>query len=188
MRTASLAALAFVVISGCSGSHGPPRVDRLDCAGCHLDLYDSRATEHLVRQVPAADTRCYACHGTAAWFPNRSSPSIDDVPRGNRHLSTADGRRIFSIEEKKHAGFDCFECHVDCAPDCSNADLVTRVNADGDPLPHEFLCATCHEHSAARTDPLHDDEDGYVHESNACFDCHPRGEGEDEDEDEEDHD
>jgi len=42
-----------------------------------------------------------------------------------------------------------------------------------------FDCLSCHPHDdKATTDSQHQGRNGYVYESNACYDCHPRGRSE----------
>jgi hypothetical protein len=38
-----------------------------------------------------------------------------------------------------------------------------------------FACINCHEHRRSNTDPDHNEVNGYVYESNACYSCHPDG-------------
>ncbi len=51
---------------------------------------------------------------------------------------------------------DCSECH----------------QAGGT---REFSCIHCHEHGKAKMDDKHDEEPGYVYNSQACYSCHPDG-------------
>ncbi len=39
-----------------------------------------------------------------------------------------------------------------------------------------FSCIECHEHNRSEMDEAHREVDGYVYDSQACYDCHPRGE------------
>lgn len=152
----ALAALAM----GCSDGHAPPEADRLDCASCHLGEYEANPGAH---EPQGASTRCYECHGTGGWYAVVSNP--------DRHNRNRDGRRMFRIEEGDHAGFDCFQCHVD-------PDLEDPFN----PVPRpatEFQCTGCHAHTKGRTDPRHLGFDDYEWESHECLECHRRGEGDD---------
>ena len=38
-----------------------------------------------------------------------------------------------------------------------------------------FNCLVCHDHSKSRMDDKHKERDGYSYNSNACYQCHPRG-------------
>ena len=38
-----------------------------------------------------------------------------------------------------------------------------------------FSCTHCHEHSRREMGDEHSDVNGYVWESNACYQCHPDG-------------
>ena len=40
----------------------------------------------------------------------------------------------------------------------------------------QFSCFGCHPHSdQAKTDEKHQGETGYAYDSQACYNCHPRG-------------
>jgi Zn finger protein HypA/HybF involved in hydrogenase expression len=69
----------------------------------------------------------------------------------------------FPIYSGKHNNQwkDCSDCHQDAGNYSS------------------FTCLDCHEHSKSRMDSEHRGENGYAYESNACYNCHPRGRAED---------
>lgn len=159
-RTLPIALTLAALLAACAEHHTGAAVDRLDCGGCHLGDYEANLDTH---ELQGASTSCYQCHGTSGWYAVVSNP--------NRHNRNGDGRRIFPIESGDHAGFDCFQCHVDPDP----ADPYNGV-----PRPAtEFQCASCHEHSRGRTDPRHGGMDDYEYSSDACRRCHRRGEGDD---------
>lgn len=160
LPTAVAIVLGAAALAACSDPHAPARVDRLDCASCHLGAYEAEAARH---EPMEASTLCYQCHGTSGWYAVVTNP--------NRHNRDGDGRRMFRIESGDHAGLDCFQCHVDPDPE----DPFNGVPRP----PTEFLCADCHEHSRGRTDPRHAGMDDYEHTSNACRRCHRRGEEDD---------
>lgn len=66
----------------------------------------------------------------------------------------------FPIYTGSHSGEwnDCLDCHLN-APNFQS-----------------FSCINCHEHNKEEMDDEHDDEKGYVYDSNACLACHPDGE------------
>jgi len=68
----------------------------------------------------------------------------------------------FPIYSGKHQGEwnDCSDCH----------NISGNFKA--------FSCIDCHEHSRANTDDKHDEVKNYSYNSNACFNCHPRGHAE----------
>ena len=39
-----------------------------------------------------------------------------------------------------------------------------------------FSCIECHEHDRSKMDDEHREVNGYVYDSQACYDCHPTGE------------
>jgi hypothetical protein len=52
--------------------------------------------------------------------------------------------------------------------------------ADCHLIPNDFTsfeCIFCHEHNQQDTDLDHDEVPGYQYNSQACYNCHPRGEG-----------
>ena len=129
-----------------------------DCLSCHQDGYSGTPTD------------CFSCHSNeynnttdpdhlAANFPN----TCEDC-----HTTTAwtpanfdhDGQ-YFPIYSGKHGGewADCIECHT-----IQNDFSI-------------FSCIDCHEHSnKTEVDNDHQGVEGYIYESNACFECHPTGE------------
>ncbi len=40
---------------------------------------------------------------------------------------------------------------------------------------NNFECILCHEHSQSETNNDHNEVGGYLYESHACYQCHPRG-------------
>jgi hypothetical protein len=115
------------------------------CAGCHLDDY--LATVNPDHQAAGFSQQCETCHSTVTWIP----ASFD----GLNH----DGA-FFPIYSGKHKGkwAQCSDCHV--VPNTFAA----------------FECIQCHEHD----DPTdladkHSGVSGYQYNSQACFNCHPRG-------------
>jgi hypothetical protein len=133
-----------------TGAHAP-----LDCTQCHSAGYTNTPSD------------CIACHqadydGTndpdhaAAGFPNTCASC---------HSTSAwepanwDHDVLFPIYSGKHRGEwnTCADCHV--AP----ANYAV------------FECIFCHEHNQDDMDREHRDERGYLYESTACLNCHPRG-------------
>lgn len=81
--------VALAGISGCGDADVAHRTARLDCNGCHAQLYDARP-DHVDGGVART---CYACHGTARW-------------------SRAVRGHAFPLDRAPHAGWDCADCHV----------------------------------------------------------------------------
>jgi hypothetical protein len=131
-----------------------------NCLNCHQDGFDGTSTD------------CFSCHSNeynnttdpdhqAANFPNTCEDchtTIGWTPANFDH----DGQ-YFPIYSGKHNGKwdECIECHS---------------------IPNDFSlfsCIDCHEHSnQSELDNKHEGLEGYVYESNACFECHPTGEKE----------
>jgi len=115
------------------------------CVECHLDDY--QGTSNPDHGAAGFPQACELCHNTRTWVP----ATFD----GLNH----DGQ-FFPIYSGKHRGkWDvCSDCHV--SPNNFAA----------------FECIQCHEHD----DPVdlqdeHDEVSGYQYNSQACFNCHPRG-------------
>jgi hypothetical protein len=127
----------------------------LDCTACHAAGYTGTPTD------------CYACHQLeydATTDPNHAAASFPTTCE-TCHTTAAwepatwDHDAIFPIYTGRHsnAWTSCVECHV------QPSDYGV------------FECIFCHEHNQAATDGEHDEVSGYVYESGACLDCHPRG-------------
>lgn len=69
----------------------------------------------------------------------------------------------FPIYSGKHNGewSNCTDCH-------SNSSDYKQ-----------FTCVDCHEHRQSEMDDEHDDVKNYIYQSNACLNCHPKGEADD---------
>lgn len=135
----------------------------VDCASCHGEAkYESVSTE------------CYDCHKQD--YDEAANPVHDPVVFSQQctecHTTSPDWQpadyRIhdnnsFPIYSGKHRGEwkNCTECHT-------NTNDYTQ-----------FTCTDCHAHGKLITDLRHNEERDYVYESNACYECHPRGRAED---------
>ena len=129
---------------------------RIDCNLCHVTGYSGTPTE------------CFSCHqdeynGTAD--PNHTAAGFNTQCEVCHTTSawipsTWDHDSLFPIYTGKHREkWDtCLDCHV--VP----ANFST------------FECIFCHEHDN-RTELANDHSDvaEYLYESNACYECHPRG-------------
>ncbi len=132
------------------GAHLP-----LDCSSCHL-----LPGFELIWE-PSGPNDCVTCHQedaaqAHAGFP----PTCLDCHTVDSWASTFDHDPIFPIYSGRHEGewASCQTCHTD---------------------PGNFMvftCLTCHEHNQEEMDDKHEDVQGYVYESNACYSCHPDGE------------
>lgn len=139
-----------------TGGHGG-----LQCVACHQgDQYSGLSTD------------CYSCHAadyTATNNPNHISAQFPvtcedcHTIKGWGSANWDHDRLFFPIYSGEHRGEwnNCSDCHV-------NTGNYTH-----------FECINCHEHRQSKMDSEHDDERNYVYQSQACYDCHPRGEGDD---------
>lgn len=155
-----------------------------DCVGCHLVEYQNTIDPpHVSQGFPQM---CELCHTTQAWTPATFNHAgivdscvtchLDDYQATSNPNHQASGfplscegchstqtwfgatfNHTFNINSGDHSQLDCTDCH-----------LSPGVFPD-------FSCIHCHEHNQNETDDEHDDVNGYVWESNACFACHPTG-------------
>ena len=133
------------------------------CADCHTSQ---------TYPYTAVDPDCYACHFDD--FDNTSDPNHfnNGIPSDCIQCHTTDyGWRTkdhdsewFPIYSGKHRGEwnDCTTCH----------------NNPGNFM--DYSCIDCHKHRQSQSDDDHkagekDEVKGYLFESTACFQCHPRG-------------
>jgi hypothetical protein len=138
--------------------------DVRDCNECHsgnnysnvspecvsCHLQDFNHTANPDHRASGFSTDCSLCHTTdPGWSP------ADFTQHDSEY---------FPIYSGKHQGEwnACTECHIS---------------------PNNFMsfsCIDCHEHNnAADMADKHEDEQGYVFQSTACYNCHPRGEEDD---------
>lgn len=165
------------------------------CINCHLPDYNS-ATDPPHSQL---STTCDDCHtSTTTWdeatfshdgistdcqschledYNETSSHVNENYPMNceSCHTSTDDWEdtsfdhdvQFFPIYSGEHEGewSTCTnECHIE-----PEDYAVFSCGLNG----------VCHEHDQDEMDDEHDDENDYVYESTACFDCHPDGESDD---------
>ena len=124
----------------------------LACTTCHRNGYSGTPSD------------CFACHQSdfnGTRNPNHASAGFGTncaechgtngwTPATFNHESS------FPIASGRHQ-FPCTSCHV----------AAGNYNV--------FECVLCHEHSQGETNPEHRGVGGYVYESRACYQCHPRG-------------
>ena len=124
----------------------------LACTTCHRNGYAGTPSD------------CFACHQSdynGTRNPNHSSAgfgtSCADCHGTNGWTpATFDHESSFPIASGRHQ-FPCSSCHV----------AAGNYNV--------FECVLCHEHSQGETNGDHRGVGGYVYESRACYQCHPRG-------------
>ncbi|MEO8196166.1 MAG: hypothetical protein ABI689_05545, partial [Thermoanaerobaculia bacterium] len=122
------------------------------CLDCHSGGY------------AGTPTQCFACHQSdynGANNPNHQSagfPTTCETCHSTNGWtpSTFNHNTWFPIASGRHQ-FPCSSCHVS-AGNFNN-----------------FECILCHEHSQSSTNSHHQGVGGYVYESHACYQCHPRG-------------
>ena len=130
----------------------------LDCQACHQ--------ENAPFQYALAPIDCVSCHEAdylATTEPDHQSagfPTDCEICHSTRSwdaLGFPDHDALFPISSGPHSGRLCSDCHV---------------------VPGNFQvfdCTNCHEHRQSEMDDKHQDVPGYVYESSACYQCHPRG-------------
>ena len=127
------------------------------CADCHKGNYTTTPTD------------CYACH--SADFGGSVNPNHNTLGFSTNckscHTTNPDWKPAsylqhdiqFPIYSGKHQG-EWNSC-VDCHTNLSNYSV--------------FSCLNCHEHNKIEMDSKHQGESGYSYSSEACYNCHPRG-------------
>ena len=130
----------------------------LGCESCHV------LPDYAPIYNPSSNQDCYACHAddyqaqhAGTGFPTTCTSCHNvDTWAG----ATFDHDPLFPIYTGSHRGEwdSCQDCHVQPG----NFQV--------------FSCITCHEHRQSEMDDEHEDVNGYVYESQACFNCHPDGE------------
>lgn len=133
-----------------------------DCNKCHTNGDFSNTSPE-----------CFSCHQSD--FNSTTNPNhiaIDFSTVCTNCHTTAPGWKpadykehdvIFPIYSGKHNNEwnNCVDCHT-------NQNDYTQ-----------FTCTDCHDHNQQDMDNEHDDVGGYLYNSLACFECHPRGDAED---------
>jgi hypothetical protein len=132
---------------------------RNNCQSCHNAAYTNTPTE------------CFGCHlddYNSTIDPNHSASNFS-TDCETCHTQTAwipstfdHDNQYFPILSGKHNNQwqSCSDCHV------NQNDFAT------------FECITCHEHNQTDMDDKHSGINGYLYQSQACFDCHPTGDSE----------
>lgn len=123
-----------------------------ECAACHRTGFSGTPSD------------CFACHQadySATHNPAHASAGFGTHCADCHGTSawtpaTFDHESSFPIASGRHQ-FPCSSCHV--SP--GNYSV--------------FECILCHEHSQGETNGEHHGVGGYVYESRACYQCHPRG-------------
>jgi len=153
-----------------------------DCFGCHADDFAAALDpDHPGLGFP---TRCDRCHDTWGWRPADFDHGWVVGSCVNCHL---DEYLATNDPDHQAAGFpqNCESCH-----DTINWSHGTFNHSFPIKGPHDraciechlvpnnfstFSCTHCHKHNQQEMDDEHEDENGYVWESNACLSCHPNG-------------
>jgi hypothetical protein len=132
------------------GAHGSAA-----CTSCHIQPGNA-----LKFSRPANASDCVACHQpdynrehTGSGFP---TTCLSCHTQSAWTPSTFDHTSYFPIASGNHQA-GCTTCHT--TPGNNRA----------------FTCFTCHEHAQAPMDQKHQGRQGYVYDSQACYNCHPRG-------------
>jgi len=132
----------------------------IDCAQCHKpgDPYNSISPDcvscHLTdyqqalnpnHAAVAFSTQCNECHTLSPGWSPAEFKSHDN--------------QFFPVYSGKHSGEweSCTDCHT------NQSDFT------------QFSCIDCHEHNQSDMNKEHDDVNGYLYNSQACFECHPKG-------------
>ncbi len=142
--------------------------------GTHQDAWQECSECHVNPETFQV-VSCIDCHDHEPVITDSKHTGITDYvyatinclfchPNGEKGDFQEHDNLFFPIFSGAHAG-EWDECAV-----CHNDQNDRKV----------FTCLDCHEHSRIRMDDKHLGEvKNYVYESNACYDCHPRGKSDD---------
>ena len=136
---------------------------QIECTDCHglganqisgaltNDCFSCHMKDYnqaLATGTHSENSNCILCHNTRGWTP--ADMSHHDL--------------FFPIFTGKHRG-EWSSCEAECHVNSSDyTDFSCGLNG------------VCHEHRKSKMDDEHDDERGYVYESQSCYQCHPQGE------------
>lgn len=128
-----------------------------DCSACHGG--------GVYQGLPTACVACHQAEYDATTDPNHAAAGFPTTCQTCHGTSTWNGATFahtqFPIQSGAHQALDCTQCHA------------TPRNYG------QFTCTDCHEHSQSATDADHDEVNGYVWQSSACYNCHPNGQADD---------
>lgn len=180
---------------------GTPR----DCAACHIDEYNRTTDpNHLTAGFSTSCELCHTPNGwDGARFDHttwpltgaHSSASCNACHAGGVYQGTPRDCAACHIDEynqtsdpnHRSAGFptNCEACHSTSrwgGASFNHNFPLTGPHRLGCSTCHTnpnnfqvFDCTNCHEHRQSRMDEKHREVSGYVYNSQACFNCHPRG-------------
>jgi hypothetical protein len=128
----------------------------LPCSACHSN------PDFSLPWTPTSQDDCISCHATD-YQAQHAGTGFPDTCQTCHTTSTWGGATFqhpqFPIYSGDHAGeWDtCQDCHT------QPSNYQT------------FSCLTCHAHRQSEMDDEHDDVNGYVYSSPACYSCHPDG-------------
>lgn len=136
-------------ITNCALCHGENKYQTVSNACVDCHLIDYNHAANPVHDQGIFSLQCTECHTTNPGWQPASYLIHDS--------------NSFPIYSGKHRGEwkSCTECH-------SNSENYS-----------DFNCLSCHEHNKTSMDKEHEGKRGYVYESHACYECHPRGRADD---------
>jgi hypothetical protein len=130
-----------------------------NCEQCHgVQTWDGAQFDHV-----GITTGCIDCHAqdyTQTTNPNHALagfPTSCEQCHGTNNWNQASFNHTFPINGGNHGNLSCNECHQ--VPSSFRT----------------FSCTHCHEHSQGEMADEHDEVNGYVWSSPACYNCHPDG-------------
>ncbi|HLA64101.1 MAG TPA: hypothetical protein VK610_06715, partial [Rhodothermales bacterium] len=130
----------------------------LGCESCHT------LPDYGPIYNPANQNDCYACHQDD-YQAEHAGTGFPTTCLSCHNTNQWEGAQfnhdpLFPIYSGEHEG------EWDTCQDCHTTPGNFQI----------FSCITCHEHRRSEMDDEHEDVNGYVYQSQACFNCHPRGE------------
>jgi hypothetical protein len=196
--------LVLLIAASCMQQHaGGADVSNLDCASCHMDLYNAQP-DHP-GQKP---TTCADCHNTASWGAAHPEAAFPIASGAHANIACADCHDSTLGGPAKGANTNCLTCHAQgvCDPehvgvggygyDTSKPHFCLTCHPDGKAASHPespfpikrgnhagIACNQCHKStlgSSYKTNfdcwSCHTDQHrNPSHDPQACFGCHPSG-------------
>jgi hypothetical protein len=161
MRSLAITAL---LLTACMQQHNGADVANLECASCHMDLYNAQP-DHP-GQKP---TTCADCHNTASWGAAHPEAAFPIATGAHAGITCNDCHEAALGSPAKGANTDCLRCHPQSQADPQH---VGTPGYAYDSNTKNF-CLTCHPDGKASGHP----EAKFPitrgnHAGIACNDCH----------------
>ncbi len=127
----------------------------INCSQCHVGA--------VFAGLPNNCVDCHLADYQGTTNPNHGAQGFSTACDGCHTTTMWNGavfNHAFPIDDGDHDGFACTQCHLNIGS-------------------NDFSCTHCHDHRESEMDDKHEDENGYVWLTSACYSCHQNGEADD---------